>query len=72
MTTKSQCARILAHLKRYGKITQIHASRMCIMRLAARVFTLRQQGVEILTVMVKASKSGKAMIAEYVLIGGAK
>ena len=69
-TAKTQNARILAHLKRYGKITQIQASAMFIMRLAARVFDLRKMGVNIICRMVK-SRFGTARVAEYALIARA-
>lgn len=66
-SVQSQCARVLAHLKKFGKITQIQASAMFIMRLAARIFELRQQGVEIICRMVSATATGDARVAEYSL-----
>lgn len=68
MTSKTQNALILDHLQKFGKITQIQASAMFVMRLAARIFDLRKMGVEIICRMVKATATGTALIAEYALL----
>lgn len=50
----SQCNTILAHLKRHGEITPLEALRMFgVMRLAARIETLRAEGHHIETRMVE-------------------
>ena len=50
MKTRSQNALILAHLKEAGSITPSEAkSLLGITRLAARIYDLRSQGVDLIT-----------------------
>jgi biotin operon repressor len=49
MKTRSQNALILAHLKKTGSITPSQASSLGITRLAARIYDLRSQGVDLIT-----------------------
>jgi len=43
----TQCERILAYMDQHGGITQMDANRLSITRLAARIYDLRQRGIEI-------------------------
>lgn len=66
-TTKSQCAKILTHMKSGKGITQLDALKnFGCMRLSARIYSLRQQGHSIEKVMVK--RNGKSF-AEYRIKG---
>lgn len=50
METMTDCATVLAHLQKYGSITAKEAmDRYGIMRLGARIFDLRAQGIYIKT-----------------------
>lgn len=69
---KTQEDIVLAHLKRCSKkgITSMEAfSKYHITRLSAKVFTLRKQGYEILTIR-EANKETGTHYGRYVLVGG--
>jgi hypothetical protein len=64
--TRSQCQKIHALLKS-GPITNMHIFRLCgSLRGSARIFDLKQRGVEIEMTMIGA---GKARVAQYSLAG---
>lgn len=67
-SARSQCARLLRHLREHGRIDTREARRhLDIMSPAARVYDLRHKvGVDILSVINPDSR-----IATYVLVGGA-
>lgn len=64
MTTESQSARILQHLKAGGKITPIEAlDEYGCFRLGARIFDLKERGHPIQKRMVEVSEGKR--VAEY-------
>lgn len=68
----SQRDQILAHLERHGRITPLEAlDRYGCFRLGARVYELREAGVNIDTKRkeVKTRRGSKSVVAEYRLVG---
>ena len=66
MNNRTQCTKIHSLLKS-GPVTNLTIFRMCgSMRGSARIFDLRERGVDIETTMIK---KGDARIAEYSLAG---
>ena len=68
---KSQCKRLLGHLKTYGSITSLDAWRQLgILRLAARIHDLKAMGVLIKTkpIQVKNRFDETCTIVNYKLV----
>lgn len=53
-SNKSQCARILEMFKEHGELTNYQLNKVCF-RFSARIYELRKEGHEILTVREKGS-----------------
>ena len=69
MTTQSQAARILAHMKKGNGITPLQALRLYgSLRLGARIWDLKRAGHRIEKTMVR---SGKKHWARYELVRAA-
>jgi len=69
---KSQKQQILNHLKKYGYITPLTAfKRYNIFRLGARIYDLKNEGIEIESVIVRYKRNGiNKRYAKYILKGG--
>lgn len=66
---RSQCEKVLTHLRAYRSMTAIDAERMHIHRLSGRIYDLRHEGHDIETKMeVKKNEEGATVsFARYVL-----
>ncbi len=66
-TKKSQKEQILAYIEEHGSITPLEAQRLYgCMRLGARIWDLRHDGYNIVSVIVEVeTRTGKARVAQY-------
>lgn len=68
-STKCQKARLLTHLRKHGRITTPQARKdLDIMMPGARIFDLKNDGVNIVTHLKNID--GHQKVAEYVLLAG--
>ena len=70
MKTLTQRNYVYAHLKVHGSITQLEAlNRFGCMRLGARIYELRRQGVEVVTEYARVkTRQGHATVARYRMV----
>lgn len=68
-STTTQNQQVLAYIKRYGSITPLQAlDKLGVMRLGARCWELKQDGVPITKTMVKVrTREGTTRVARYSL-----